>query len=204
MRCFVLITPVGTCRLSIDPPSLSPREAMCLTLRMLGGRHPTRQLGPVAAGGMDRRSHLPPVRSRPGWPRPPVHRPGRAPLSRMEERSTPDGRSLTSATKTGRRADVAGSSGKSRIHPSTPFGSSSGRWLRAIESRTSPELCRAPRTLPDLGRLLAEAERTSDLCVDARDALAETLEDWQGRLPIFIDRGTPLRQENPARQNPTF
>jgi uncharacterized Zn finger protein len=42
----------------------------------------------------------------------------------------------------------------------------------------------------DLGRLMAEAALMSDLAADERDALAETLEDWQGRLQEYgIDDG---------------
>src|SRR5712691_10678553 len=42
----------------------------------------------------------------------------------------------------------------------------------------------------DLGRLMAEAALTSDLSVDERDALAQTLEDWQGRLEEYgVDEG---------------
>jgi uncharacterized Zn finger protein len=42
----------------------------------------------------------------------------------------------------------------------------------------------------DLGRLMAEAALMSDLATDERDALAETLEDWQGRLDEYgVDEG---------------
>ena len=42
----------------------------------------------------------------------------------------------------------------------------------------------------DLGRLFAEAALMSDLAADERDALAETLEDWQGRLEEYgVDEG---------------
>jgi uncharacterized Zn finger protein len=39
--------------------------------------------------------------------------------------------------------------------------------------------------LPDLGRLMAEAALMSDLSADERDALAETLEEWQSRLEEY-------------------
>ncbi|MGA8314455.1 MAG: hypothetical protein WB768_01205, partial [Bradyrhizobium sp.] len=42
----------------------------------------------------------------------------------------------------------------------------------------------------DLGRLMAEAALMSELAADERDALAETLEEWQGRLEEYgIDEG---------------
>ena len=42
----------------------------------------------------------------------------------------------------------------------------------------------------DLGRLIAEAALMSELAADERDALAETLEEWQGRLEEYgIDEG---------------
>jgi uncharacterized Zn finger protein len=42
----------------------------------------------------------------------------------------------------------------------------------------------------DLGRLMAEAALMSDLSTDQRAALAETLEDWQGRLEEYgVDEG---------------
>ena len=42
----------------------------------------------------------------------------------------------------------------------------------------------------DLGRLIAEATLMSELAADERDALAETLEEWQGRLEEYgIDEG---------------
>jgi uncharacterized Zn finger protein len=42
----------------------------------------------------------------------------------------------------------------------------------------------------DLGRLMAEAALMSDLSKDQRAALAETLEDWQGRLEEYgVDEG---------------
>ncbi len=42
----------------------------------------------------------------------------------------------------------------------------------------------------DLGRLMAEAALMSKLAADERDALAETLEEWQGRLEEYgIDEG---------------
>ena len=44
---------------------------------------------------------------------------------------------------------------------------------------------------PDLGCLMAEAALMAELSADARDALAETLEAWQGRLEDY-GVGTPL------------
>jgi len=42
----------------------------------------------------------------------------------------------------------------------------------------------------DLGRLMAEAALMSDLAADERDALAETLEDWQSQLEEYgVDEG---------------
>ena len=42
----------------------------------------------------------------------------------------------------------------------------------------------------DLGRLMAEAALMSDLSADERDALAQTLEDWQARLEEYgVDEG---------------
>ncbi len=42
----------------------------------------------------------------------------------------------------------------------------------------------------DLGRLMAEAALMSELAADERDALAETLQEWQGRLEEYgIDEG---------------
>jgi uncharacterized Zn finger protein len=42
----------------------------------------------------------------------------------------------------------------------------------------------------DLGRLMAEAALMSELAADERDALAETLEDWQNRLEEYgVDEG---------------
>jgi uncharacterized Zn finger protein len=42
----------------------------------------------------------------------------------------------------------------------------------------------------DLGRLMAEAALMSDLAADERDAMAETLEDWQARLEEYgVDDG---------------
>lgn len=42
----------------------------------------------------------------------------------------------------------------------------------------------------DLGRLMAEAALMSDLAADGRGALAETLEEWQGRLEEYgVDEG---------------
>ncbi|HLK80547.1 MAG TPA: hypothetical protein VKT99_03495 [Xanthobacteraceae bacterium] len=42
----------------------------------------------------------------------------------------------------------------------------------------------------DLGRLMAEAALMSDLDADERDAFAETLEEWQGRLEEYgVDDG---------------
>lgn len=42
----------------------------------------------------------------------------------------------------------------------------------------------------DLGRLMAEAVLMSDLAADERDALAETLEEWEDRLEEYgVDDG---------------